>query len=262
MLKINKKTNKIVKYSFIAGVVGFLLTFYSFNAIASEVNKDNVIKLINETRREKGLPDLVENEKLITAANEKAEDMINNDYFAHNSPSGVTPWYWIEKNNYEYFHAGENLAIHFKDAESQHSAWMKSELHKKNIMSGDYRETGVAVVSGKLNNQEATIVVQIFGSTQSTSVILTNLRKDDEFSDVVEVSSDEKMNTNDDRLKIVQSFILKDGFNDVFKDGLVMFSWLSVIILFGNLILVEIQGMIRKRIYKMAFEVRKIEYYQ
>jgi uncharacterized protein YkwD len=43
----------------------------------------------------------------------KANDMATLSYFAHTSPSGLTPWHWFAKANYVFSYAGENLAIDF-----------------------------------------------------------------------------------------------------------------------------------------------------
>ena len=61
----------------------------------------------------------------------KAQDMATLGYFAHVSPDGKTPWYWIEKVGYDYQYAGENLAINFSDSKDVTNAWMASPLHKE-----------------------------------------------------------------------------------------------------------------------------------
>ena len=135
-----------------------------FSAQAGEISADNVIKLVNKERISQGLGTLMENSTLNAAARDKAQDMIKNDYFAHTSPSGTSPWYWFEKSGYDYKYAGENLAINFSSAEEQHKAWMKSATHRKNILNPAYREIGVAVAKGKIDGSSTTLVVQLFGT--------------------------------------------------------------------------------------------------
>lgn len=146
-----------------------VVLFFSFslNVSASqitEITKDEVISLVNQARKAERLDILVENDKLTLSANQKAEDMIKENYFAHNSPSGKTPWFWIEKTGYDYHYAGENLAMDFKNAQEQHTAWMKSPTHKKNILNKDFREIGVAVKQGFIEGHLAVITVQEFGT--------------------------------------------------------------------------------------------------
>src|SRR3989338_3450537 len=116
---------------FIAGVV---FSFVSVStASASTVSPSDVIALANGARAAEGLAPLAENSKLSLAASAKASDMLKNDYFAHTSPDGITPWYWIKQVGYQYKAAGENLAINFDSAKEQHNAWMKSATHRANI---------------------------------------------------------------------------------------------------------------------------------
>jgi hypothetical protein len=98
------------------------------------------------------------------SAKRKAEDMRDNQYFAHDSPDGVEPWYWFEKVGYDYVHAGENLAIYFDDSEEVVNAWMHSPLHKDNILKKEYTEIGVATVKGKYKGYDTVFVVQHFGT--------------------------------------------------------------------------------------------------
>src|SRR3989344_8481927 len=133
---------------------------------ASFISPSTVIELTNKERRIVGLPALKENGKLDRAAVAKAADMIARDYWAHNAPDGTEPWTFILNSGYSYLHAGENLARDFRDPASVVTAWMKSASHKANLISPKYQDIGVAVVDGKLNGVETTLVVQMFGTTQ------------------------------------------------------------------------------------------------
>lgn len=138
----------------------FGVSFASAKTIAPE----NIIALVNESRREAGLANLAVNATLTEAANAKARDMQKGDYFAHTSPTGKSPWYWIKRSGYQYRFAGENLAINYYSAEEQHAAWMKSATHRANILSDRYQETGVAVAEGKINGTPSLVVVQVFAT--------------------------------------------------------------------------------------------------
>ncbi|KKU76320.1 MAG: hypothetical protein UY00_C0015G0001, partial [Candidatus Wolfebacteria bacterium GW2011_GWA1_47_6] len=63
--------------------------------------------LANDNRQIDKLPRLQTSEVLQKAAQMKADDMAQKGYFAHNSPEGVTPWYWIDRAGYKYDYAGE-----------------------------------------------------------------------------------------------------------------------------------------------------------
>jgi hypothetical protein len=131
---------------------------------ASGITPQKIIDLANADRADKGVYRLVENDKLNKAAEDKAQDMIAKNYFAHNSPEGVNPWHWFEKEDYDYSFAGENLAMDFTSVEKMNQAWLDSPTHRANILNKNFREIGVAVKEGIISGHETTVVVQLFGS--------------------------------------------------------------------------------------------------
>lgn len=155
-------------FQFLSGnllVIALLALLGQFSSVqASDLTPSSVLKLINEERLARELAPLKENAILTQAAEAKAKDMLKNGYFSHNSPKGENPWYWLKQSGYSYQYAGENLAINYESAESQHSAWMKSATHQANIVNTKYQETGIAIVSGKMKGESATITVQFFGA--------------------------------------------------------------------------------------------------
>lgn len=140
------------------GVLGF----------ASQIDPDKVIELTNAERLSAGATLLKENSELDQAALAKATDMFENNYWAHVSPTGTEPWYFVTQSGYEYKHAGENLARDFSNPKDVVTAWMASPTHRQNLLDNRYKDIGVAVVDGYINGVETTIVVQLFGSTQNT----------------------------------------------------------------------------------------------
>jgi hypothetical protein len=140
-----------------------LLGAYPSEAEFSTITTNRIIELTNKVRAEENLNTLKINDILSMAASLKADDMIKNGYFAHTSPQKITPWHWFQEAGYEYTFAGENLAMNFSEAEEAMDAWMKSPTHRDNIVSKNYEDIGVAVAIGKINGQETTIVVQLFG---------------------------------------------------------------------------------------------------
>lgn len=161
---INKeRSNYKFKVSKIA-CIAFLLLSVPLTAFATEINSSNIINLTNRERSRNNIQILTENSELASAADSKANDMLNNRYFEHFSPDGKTPWNFIKGNNYDYRFAGENLAMDFKTSEGIHNAWMKSGSHKKNILNSNYEEIGIGIVKGDFNGNETTMVVQMFGT--------------------------------------------------------------------------------------------------
>ena len=131
---------------------------------ASQISPTEVVRLTNEQRKQNGLASVTLDSQLSAAAAQKAADMFARDYWAHVSPVGTQPWYFITQAGYSYRYAGENLARDFSDPGSVVSAWMNSPTHKDNLLNSKYQDVGVAVVDGSLGGQETTLVVQMFGT--------------------------------------------------------------------------------------------------
>ena len=130
-------------------------------------SSDQIVALTNGKRAQSGLAALSFNAQLSQAASAKAQDMYAADYWAHNSPSGKTPWSFISASGYRYLYAGENLARDFSDASSVVEAWMASPSHRSNMLDDHFKEIGVAVASGDLEGREVVLVVQMFGTPVS-----------------------------------------------------------------------------------------------
>jgi hypothetical protein len=97
--------------------------------------------------------------------------MFSNNYWAHFSPQGKSPWDFIVGAGYTYTLAGENLAKNFNDSVGVVDAWMNSPSHRENLLKPGYKEIGFAVVNGTLNGEETTLVVQMFGATTKTDLV-------------------------------------------------------------------------------------------
>lgn len=138
---------------------------------ATNIYVDQLLSMTNAKRQAAGLTPLTLNSQLSQAAALKAQDMFANNYWAHNSPAGKTPWDFIRMVGYSYSMAGENLAKNFSDSNGVVEAWMASPSHKDNIMKSSYRDIGFAIVNGTLNGEETTLVVQMFGSSGAAPVV-------------------------------------------------------------------------------------------
>ena len=130
---------------------------------------EQIITLTNAARQKNDLPPLAFNDSLSQAAGAKAGDMFALDYWAHNSPTGNTPWSFITKAGYRYIFAGENLARDFSDASSVVDAWMNSPSHRSNLLDKNFKDIGVAVVNDKFGGRDSTLVVQMFGTAVSAA---------------------------------------------------------------------------------------------
>lgn len=149
------------------------ILWQSSHWLVSTVLPAVVVDLTNKERSQYEIAPLVRNEILDTAAQLKAEHMAKNEYFAHYSPTGVSPWYWFDQVGYVYAHAGENLAIHFTDSTEVVNAWMKSPTHRQNIVGPQYTEIGVGTAKGTFEGYDTVYVVQLFGAPAARPVAVT-----------------------------------------------------------------------------------------
>lgn len=131
---------------------------------AGTFSPEEVVDRANRDRETRGLPTLRIDSSLAAAALLKATDMSEKTYFAHTAPDGTKPWTFFDRAGYRYRYAGENLAIHFSDVDSQEVAWMKSEKHRENILSTKYADIGVAVLDLTWEGKTTTVTVQLFGT--------------------------------------------------------------------------------------------------
>ena len=136
----------------------------SILGVSVDISAQKLLLLTNKQRQENNLSPLTLNSKLSLAAAKKAEDMFKQNYWAHNSPDGKTPWVFIRGSGYNYIYAGENLARGFDTADDVVSAWMASSRHRENILSENFKEIGFAVQKGKLDGEETVLVVEEFGN--------------------------------------------------------------------------------------------------
>jgi len=132
---------------------------------AQEVlSKEAVVSLTNNARALNGLGALSENQLLDAVAEERAKDILEKQYFAHISPTGEQASDVAQRVGYRYKMIAENLASGtFLTNQKLIDGWMQSPGHRKNILSPEVQEIGVAVMKGKLMGGDAWVSVQIFG---------------------------------------------------------------------------------------------------
>lgn len=169
-----------IRYSALAFYIAVLLTFnVGYNVFVAHSNKvlgfatsisqQEVIRLTNVERSKAGVGQVTENAKLNQSAMAKAQNMFAENYWAHYAPSGKSPWYWYDQVGYVYAIAGENLARDFDTSQGVINGWMNSKSHRDNMLSGSYKDIGIAVLNGVLDGHETTLVVQHFGTVSGAN---------------------------------------------------------------------------------------------
>ncbi len=121
-------------------------------------NEKEVFDLINTQRTNYGLTALEVDEEVQRVAKIKAQDMVDNNYFSHQSPIYGSPFAMLNSFEVSYQTAGENIAGNSTNSGAV-TAWMNSSGHKANILNSSFNYTGIGVVS---SSKYGKIYVQLF----------------------------------------------------------------------------------------------------
>jgi uncharacterized protein YkwD len=108
-----------------------------------QINQELVL-LLNQERRTRGLSPLVQDPKLELAARMKINTMIQEGHFDHIGRDGRGVADFLNEAQFDHLRAGENLAFGpFESAQEIHNAWMQSPTHRENILYEQYTHIGI-----------------------------------------------------------------------------------------------------------------------
>ncbi len=106
--------------------------------------ENQLVSLINSERRKNGLSPLRVDPELSRVAGIKAQDMVDNNYFSHNSPTYGSPFDMMKEFGIKYQYAGENIAKN-TSVNRAHESLMNSAGHRRNILSPNFTNIGVGI---------------------------------------------------------------------------------------------------------------------
>ena len=106
-----------------------------------------VVRLVNEIRQQNGLKPLTENWELSRVARYKSQDMLDNRYFSHTSPTYGSPFQMIKAFGLSYRTAGENIAKGYASPQAVVNGCMNSSGHRSNILNVSYTQIGIGYVA-------------------------------------------------------------------------------------------------------------------
>jgi uncharacterized YkwD family protein len=121
-------------------------------------DEQKMVELVNQERAKYGLAPLKVNMELVRVARLKAQDMVENNYFSHTSPTYGSPFEMMKQFGISYRTAGENLAG-APSVEVAHQSLMNSSGHRANILNPSFTQVGIGVVEGSAYGK---IFVQMF----------------------------------------------------------------------------------------------------
>ena len=105
-----------------------------------------VVRLVNEIRVKNGLRSLEYDWQLSRVARIKSQDMKDNRYFSHTSPTYGSPFQMMKSFGITYRSAGENIAKGYKTPQAVVDGWMNSPGHRANILNSSFTHIGVGYV--------------------------------------------------------------------------------------------------------------------
>ncbi|MGE5631323.1 MAG: SafA/ExsA family spore coat assembly protein [Caulobacteraceae bacterium] len=126
---------------------GQKLTIPNINDVKAWENE--VVRLTNIERSKRGLQTLTTNWQLSRVARYKSQDMINKNYFDHQSPTYGSPFNMMESFGLRFSAAAENIAMGQQSPQEVMNAWMNSPGHRSNILSPAYTQIGVGLAKDK-----------------------------------------------------------------------------------------------------------------
>lgn len=134
-----------------------------------------ILSLVNEARKEHGLPSLREADKLDQAAQHHADDMAKRDYLAHVSPEGKTAFdRFVDVGGDQWLEVAENIgmcpdcgpALDLGDVQIMHQGWMHSPPHLEHILSPGLDRFGFGIAAGP---QDKLYAVETFAGPGNTA---------------------------------------------------------------------------------------------
>lgn len=177
--KEHSKKYRKVYYPYLPAILILILSFVILASTsrsteqvlsaATDISANKLLEETNEIRLENGTNKLKFNDLLGRAAQSKAEDMADRNYWSHTTPDGKQPWQFITSQGYRYSIASENLAYGFDSASSAINAWMKSKSHKEAMLDETVQDVGFGISTSLdyQNKGAQTIIVAMYASPQT-----------------------------------------------------------------------------------------------
>ena len=119
----------------------------------NETFVSDLIKLVNDARKENGLSALSVDQKLVAAASKHAEDMICNNYLSHIGLDGSTPESRVADQGYAASLVVEDIyALHPAygiNAQAAFNWWINNPAHRADLLNPNTTQFGIAYVESE-----------------------------------------------------------------------------------------------------------------
>jgi uncharacterized protein YkwD len=136
--------------------------------ISLNADEARSLALHNRARENRRLSRLCVHPRLQRAARAHSKDMIERDYFSHDTKRrNESACERVRRYGYRFRYCAENIAYGSGAKGSPDSImrrWMGSHGHRRNILSGKYREVGIGTHTGSFNGtRNVTMYTADFG---------------------------------------------------------------------------------------------------
>ncbi|MFH1098378.1 MAG: CAP domain-containing protein [Candidatus Uhrbacteria bacterium] len=165
-------------------ILGFVVALPSGIFASPEANDAReraIITATNESRATNNTHALEPDARLTSSATHKTADMLERGYFAHTTPDGHGPEYFIRAAGYPFVVAGENLAMGFAEPRAVIEAWAASPTHRRNLVDPEFDDVGVGITVGSYGGEPTVLIAQHFGRERNggsgTAVVSTKNNK-------------------------------------------------------------------------------------
>ncbi len=132
--------------------------------ISLNADEKETFVLHNRERRDRNINALCVHPDLQKAARSHSKDMIQRDYFSHDTKGrNESSCERIRRFGYRWHACGENMGYD-STPNKMFNAWMRSSGHRRNILNGKFREVGIGAYTGNYKGFETTMYTADFGA--------------------------------------------------------------------------------------------------
>lgn len=111
--------------------------------------EQQLLDLLNQARMENGVQPLAVHDGLTRVARLKAQDMVDNNYFSHHSPTLGWPPEMVRNAGISYrYGVGENI-VEARSVTRAHYQLLASPTHRANMLDPGFTDVGIGVVADK-----------------------------------------------------------------------------------------------------------------
>jgi uncharacterized YkwD family protein len=120
--------------------------------------ESELLELVNQAREMANLDPLAFQTPLLRSARLKSRDMVQKNYFSHQSPTYGSPFDMLRSFQISFKSAGENIAGN-PSIKRAFDDWMSSQSHRDNILNPNFISIGIGIENSPIYGK---ILVQQF----------------------------------------------------------------------------------------------------